>query len=107
MNFRTPTRHLHALVVLFAVLFLAVIPACTTPGGASPSRAWVDASRAFHGVIGARFQAYVRADPTLDPTTRETLARTVDDWDFMIRAAEAALEPAPPAAAPAAAGVHQ
>jgi hypothetical protein len=113
------TRSCSAIVALllafsaFAFAALVVVPSsCTAPGaGQLPSRAFVDASRAIHGAIGARFQAYVRADLSLDPTTRETLVRTVDDWEFMVRQAEAALEPALPAPAPPApaptGGVHQ
>lgn len=95
---RSPSLLL-ALVLLALVVFPSA--ACQGPGGAlqQPSRAFVDASRSFHSVIGVRFQHYVNADTTLDLTTRDTLIRTVDDWDFMIRQGEAAVPP-PPAPMP-------
>lgn len=94
-----------ARVLLLLVLALTV--ACQGPASVlTPQRAWVDADRSFHGVIGLRFKGYVNADTTLDPLTRDVLLRSVDDWDFMIRQAEATLPPAsaaPPAPTPAAA----
>lgn len=107
-KYRLPVLLLLTLALLASLASFLSTPGCVSPGaGQLPSRAWVDASRAFHGVIGARFQAYVAADPALDDVTRGVLARTVDDWDLMIRTAEAALPPATPPPAPAAPGGGQ
>lgn len=105
------------LLTLISVLFLCAIAGtlmstqgCKGPGALeTPQRAWIDASRSTYNVIGARFKAYVNTDPALDPATRDSLAHTVDDWDFMIRQAELAV-PAPtppPVPAPPATGGAQ
>jgi hypothetical protein len=98
-----------ASIVITTVLLLGAIamglvatPGCTSPGNGpplSPARAWVDASRAVHDVIAPRFTIYLELDTTLDPVTRANLERTLTDWDFMIRQAEAAIAP-PPAVPP-------
>jgi hypothetical protein len=99
-----PVHRIAALVILTVCLLggLALslsTSSCCAPGvGVLPSRAFVDASRELHGVIGPRFLAYVAADPALDAVTKETLAGAVGDWEFMLRQAEAALPPATPAA---------
>jgi len=111
------TRHLSFLTlwtVLLCSLGVALLLAplgCQGPAAMQqPNRAWVDASRQFHDVIGPRFVAYVQADATLDQLTRDVLVRTVSDWEFMVRQGEASIPvtapaPAAPVARPAGGGL--
>lgn len=107
-----PVFALQAVLLLLAVLLaLLPTPACQGPAAMQqPNRAWVDASRQFHDVIGPRFVAYVQADATLDQLTRDVLVRTVSDWEFMVRQGEASIPvtapaPAAPVARPAGGGL--
>jgi hypothetical protein len=105
---KNPDRLL-ILVLLSTALLGAVAffsSGCTSTGPlAQPSAAFTQASRSFHTVIGLRFKMYVTADASLDPATRDVLLHTVDDWDFMIRAAEQVVAPA--AGTPASVGERQ
>lgn len=102
---RLSSIFLTTIALLGAIaLGLSLAPGCTSLEGGpptTPARAWVEASRAVHDVVAPRFTTYLQADTTLDPVTRANLERTVSDWEFMIRQAEAVLAPPAPSPAPA------
>lgn len=94
---RTPLAVFLVALIALALQWLTV--ACSGPQRISPQYQWVTASRAVHDVLAPRLQVYLQADPALDPETRTNLLRVVDDWEFMIRQAEAVV--GSPVAAPA------
>jgi len=82
---------LFVLLLLVALSVTLGFSCKSTQALESPKRAWVDASRKIHDVLAPRLQTYLAADDQLDPITRDTLLRTIGDWEFLIRQGEATI----------------
>lgn len=72
---------------LAMVICLLGLASCASP----EFKAYVNAHRLNHDVMGPHYSRYIQADPTLDEAAKRTFLRRVEAEEEMINSAEQAL----------------
>lgn len=68
------------------LILCAALTGCVTP-----NETYVNADEATYNVIAPRYQAYVKADPALEPLEQAREMRLLDSWKLRITKAKEAL----------------